>query len=318
MHRVSGSLILATAATLVAAAAHAQGEPPAPELQSAGPDQEPNFQVDSSLSGTRYAISPRPGGLSTSGNQETLSMEIIAFGAPLHDDDSPYSLQAFMQREDTFTLSVRGGRFDTANPYGGVDRTEWFTGVGGGFSAYLKPWFVLFGSASYGYFELHDVDAAQSGHTFAGDVGVGFRVRNTRLALSGGAQGDRMSGAFGPWRRSLTLSAFTVIRRRVVLSAAGTLVDGGEEGSFEVEVFPTKSAGLFVSGFAGRSQPYVTPTLVTRYAGTAGFAGWFDANTALVGEYELTYETDSATAPSTTGYNQLSHTVVLEAYFRFP
>ena len=117
--------LLATAATLVAAAAHAQGEPTAAEFQSAGPGQEPNFQVNSSLSGTRYSLSNGPGLPSASGNQETLSMEMIAFGAPLHDDDSPYSLQAFMQRENTFTLSVSGGRFDTANPYGGVDRITW-------------------------------------------------------------------------------------------------------------------------------------------------------------------------------------------------
>ena len=317
MHRVGGAL-LATAATLVAAAAHAQGEPPAAELQNAGPDQEPNFQVNSSLSGTRYSLSNSPGVPGTSGNQETLSMEMIVFGAPLHDDDSPYSLQAFMQRENTVTLSVRGGRFDTANPYGGADRTEWFTGVGGAFDAYLKPWFALFGGASYEYFDLHDVDTAQTGHSFAGDVGVGFRARNTRLDLSAGAQGDRTSGAFGPWRRSLTLSAFTVIKRRVALTATGTLVQGGEEGSFEVEVFPNKSAGVFLSGFAGRFEPYTTPTFATRYAGTAGFAGWFDANTALVGEYELTYEMDPATPPSTNGYNELSHTVVLEAYLRFP
>jgi hypothetical protein len=317
VNRIGGRL-LATAATLVAAAAHAQDAPPAAELQSAGPDQEPNFQVNSTLSGTRYALSYSPGGPDTSGNREALSMEMIAFGAPLHDDDSPYSLQAFMQRENRFTLSVNGGRLDTANPYGGVDRTEWFTGVGGAFDAYLKPWFAVFGGASYEYFDLHDVNAAQTIHSFGADVGVGFRVRNTRLDLSAAEQGDRTSGAFGAWRGSLTLSAFTVIKRRVALNAVGTLVKAGESGSFEVEVFPTKSAGVFVSGFAGRFQPYVTPTVVTRYAGTAGFAGWFDANTALVGTYELTYETDPATPPSTTGYNDLSHTFALEARLRFP
>ena len=317
MHRVAGGL-LATAAALIVAAAHAQDAPPAAELQSPVPEQEPNFQVNSSLSGTRYSLSYSPGGPSTSGNQEALSMEIIAFGAPLHDDDSPYSLQAFMQREDTFTLTVRGGRFDTANPYGGVDRTEWSTGVGGAFDAHLKPWFVVFGGASYGYFDLHDVNVAQTGDSYAGDVGFSFRIRNTRLDLSGGVQGERTSGVSGPWRPDLTLSAFTVIKRRVALSAAGTLLQGGELGSFEVEVFPTKSAGVFMSGFAGRFEPYVTPTLVTRYAGTAGFSGWFDANTAVVGQYQLTYETDPATPPSTTSYNELSHTFVLEGYVRFP
>ena len=73
-----------------------------------------------------------------------------------------------------------------------------------------------------------------------------------------------------------------------------------------------------MSGFAGRFEPYVTPTLATRYAGTAGFVGWFDSSTALVVEYELTYEMDPATPPSTNGWDELSHTVVLEAYLRFP
>ena len=126
--------------------------------------------------------------------------------------------------------------------------------MGGAFYAYLKPWFAVFGGASYEYFNLHDVDVAQTGHGFAADVGVGFRVRNTRLDLSVTEQGDRTSGAFGPWRRNLTLSALTVIRRRVALTAVGTLVQGGEEGSFEVEVFPTKSTGVFVSGFAGPTR----------------------------------------------------------------
>ncbi len=317
MHRVGGGLLIA-AATLVVAAAHAQDEPPTAEPQNVAPDQDPNFQVNSSLSGGRYSLSYGPGGPSTSGDQATLSMGMIVFGAPLHDDDSPYSVQAFMQRENTVTLSVGVGRFDTANPYGGVDRTEWSTGVGGAFDEYLKPWFVVFGGASYGYFQLHDVNVAQTGHTFSGDVGVGFRIRNTRLDLSAGAQGERTSGVSGPWRRSLAVSAFTVIKRRVALSAGGALVQGGEEGSFEVEVFPTKSAGVFVSGFAGQFEPYVTPTLVTRYGGTAGFVGWFDANTALVGEYELTYETDLPTPPSASGYDELSHTFVLQAHFRFP
>ena len=93
---------------LVAAAAHAQDEPVVAELQNVGPDQDPNFQVNSSLSGTQYSLSNIPGVPDTSGDRATLSMELIAFGAPLHDDDSPYSLQAFMQRENTVTVSVTG------------------------------------------------------------------------------------------------------------------------------------------------------------------------------------------------------------------
>jgi len=310
--------LLAGVATLIARTAHGQADPPAAEAPGVVADQDPNFQVDSSLSGRWYSLSNTPGVPNTSGHQEQLSMELIAFATPLRDDDSPYSLQPFMQREETFTLSLSGGRFDTANPYGSVDRTEWFTAVDGAFDAYLAPWFAVFAGASYGYFDLHDVDLAQTGHSFSGDVGVGFRLRDTRLGLSVAEQGDRIAGAFGPWRRNVTLSAFTVIRRRVALTGTGTLVQGGQEGSFEVEVFPTKYAGLFATAFAGRFEPYVTPDVVTRYSGSAGFADWFDATLALVGQYSLTYERDPATPYVTKGYDDLSHTLVLEAYFRFP
>src|SRR5437868_10506115 len=105
MHRGWGGLLVA-AATLVAHAVHAQDEPPVAEAQNVAPDQEANFQVNSSLSGTRYSLSNTTGGPGTSGDQATLAMELIAFGAPLHDDDSPYGLQPFMQRENRFTLSV--------------------------------------------------------------------------------------------------------------------------------------------------------------------------------------------------------------------
>jgi hypothetical protein len=299
----------------------------ADDVRAVAAEQEPNFEVDGALTGTRYSISQPAGVPGTSGNRETLSMNLTAFETPLHDDDSPYSLQAFTQRKSTFSMSVNSGRFDTANQFGGVDRTEWYAGAGAGFDAYVKRWLAVFASASYDYFDLHDVDLVQTTHAFAADAGVGFRYRDTRVDLSVGEQGDRTLGAFGPWRGSLALSAFTVIRRRVSLTATGTLVQGdqggqggqgGREGFFAAELFPAKTTGVFVSAFAGRFEPYSDPIGVRRYIGSAGVAGWLDATTALVGQYSLTYETDAATPQVTDGYNELSHTFLLEAYFRFP
>jgi hypothetical protein len=306
--------LLAAIAALVVSGAPARAEPPPDDTVALAPNPDPNFQVNTALSGRRYSISDTPEVPNTSGSQETLSMAIVAFGTPLHDDDSPYSLQPFTQRENTISISVDGGHFDTANAFGGVDRTEWYTGVGVGFDTYVKRWLAVFAGASYGYFDLHDVDLAETTHSFSGDVGVGVRHRDTRVDLSVAEQGNRTSG---PWRSSLTLSAFTVIRRRVSLTATGTLVQNGEEGFFDVELFPTKKAGVFASAFAGRFEPYSDPIVVKRYVGAAGFAGWFDATAALVGQYSLTYETDPATPQVTNGYNELSHTFLLEAYFRF-
>jgi hypothetical protein len=307
---------LVAAAALAARGARAQTEPPAAEAETVSADEEPNYELDSALSGTWYSLSYPPGVPPTSGNQETLSLNVIAFQTPLRDDDSPYSLQPFMQRENTFTLSLVAGRFDTANQFGGVDRTEWYSGLGVAVDAYLKRWFAVFARASYEYFELHDVDVSQVIHSFGAEAGVGFRHRETRIDLSVVEGGSRTSGAFGSWRRSLTLSAFTVIKRRLSIAAAGNLLSGGQEGSFQVELFPTKATGVYAGASVGRYEPYSDPIVVTRYGGVAGFTGWLDATTALVGEYSLTSETEPPTQ-ITNGYHQLSHTFSLQVFFRF-
>jgi hypothetical protein len=318
---LAGCAVLAVRGAAARAEVVIEGQevPPAGAVGSTlGPDQDPNFEVDTSLAVSRYAISYPPGVPGTTGTQEGLSMTVVAFATPLHDDDSPYSMQPFLQRESTFSLSIAGGHFDTANPYGGADRTEWYGSLGAQFDAYLKRWFALFGGASYGYSELSDVGVAQTGHSFGANLGAGFRYRDTRLDLWAAEQGDRSAGAFGPWRGSLAMSVYTVIKRRVSLTATGTLVQGGGEGFFQAELHPTKKTGVFASGIAGRFEPYVDPVLVTRYIGRAGFVGWFDATTALVGQYSLTYEKDPATANVTNGYDSLSHALLVEAYFRFP
>lgn len=314
-----GVLALRGAAAEAQVEVEGQDVPPPGAVESTlGPDQDPNFQVDASLSVTRYAITYPLRVPGTSGSQEGASTTLVAFGRPLRDDDAPYSLQRFLQRENTVSFSISGGHFDTANQAGGADRTEWYGGLGASFDAYLKRWFALFGGVSYDYFALSDVGLSQTGHSFTTDLGVGFRYRDTRLDLSAAEAGSRMAGAFGPWRGSLTMSLLTVIKRRGSFTASGSLVHGGGEGSLEGEVHPNKGTGVFASAFAGRFEPYTEPILVSRYIGSAGFVGWFDASTALLGQYSLTYEKDPATPYVTNGSEQLSHAVLIEAYFRFP
>jgi len=177
--------LLAGSAAFVVRGAPARAET-VDDVRAAAADPEPNFEVDGALTGTHYSISQPAGVPGTSGNQETLSMNLTAFATPLHDDDSPYSLQAFTQRESTFSMSIASGHFDTANQFGGVDRTEWYAGAGAGFNAYVKRWLAVFAGASYDYFDLHDVDLAQTVQSFAADAGVGLRYRDTRVDLSVG------------------------------------------------------------------------------------------------------------------------------------
>ncbi len=135
---------------------------------------------------------------------------------------------------------------------------------------------------------------------------------------SGEAEGAaRTAGAFGPWRGSLTLSVFTVIKHRLSLDASGTLLTGGGQGFFEAELFPTKATGMFVSAFAARFDGYPTPTGIKQLRGSGGLTYWFDARSALLAEYTLLHETDPGDPQTANAYHGLSHTLLVEAYFRY-
>jgi hypothetical protein len=273
----------------------------------AEPPVESRYQVNGSLSGGWVSIS-NPSG--TSATQEAMSVELTLFRTLLQDDESPYSLQPFMQRESTLSLSTDIGRFEQALS-GNVYRTWFYATAGAKADAYLKQWFAVFASASYAYSEVGG-DVSQTAHVFSTGVGVGFRYRNTRLDLSVGEEVPRASGAFGPWRGNLTVTAFTVIKHRLSLDASGTLFDGAVQGFLEAGLFPSKGTGVFVSASTSRSD-----IDIRQYGGSVGLVCWFDARSGLLGEYALSYTTSSASTDVASGDHELAHSLLVEAYFRY-
>jgi hypothetical protein len=245
--------------------------------------------------------------------QESLNTQVIGFLAPLHDDGAPYSLQPFLQRESTFAVSLAGGHFDTHNPLGGPDPTDWWASLSAGGDLYLERWLAVFASVGYQYDDLSAGPADQATHLFAADVGLGLRARDTRLDLSYAQAASRRQGAFAPLKRGqVQLAVTSAIARRFEANVIATSVPGGGTGELALEYFAAPWAGIFANALAGKGQLYgASDTSVRRYEGSAGFAGWFDATTALSASYRLLIED---VPPN--GYHQVAHTISLQVIAR--
>jgi hypothetical protein len=268
---------------------------------------ESRYQVNASFSGAWASISNVPGASVT---QEEMSVELIGFRRPLRDDETPFSLQPFMQRESTLSLSVDIGRSQLADQSVYFYPTGFVAITGANVDAYLNQWFAVIASASYAYNELGG-DVSQTVHVFSTGAGVGFRYRNTRLDLSAGEQVSRTSGAFGPRQGNVSLSAVTVIKRRLSLDASGTLFDGGAHGFFEAGLYPSKWTGVIVSASATRSD-----LDARQYTGSVGFSCWFDARSGLLAEYTLIHATAPGTSDLADGISLMAHKLLVQAYFR--
>jgi hypothetical protein len=245
----------------------------------------------------------------------------MGFLAPLRDDGSPYSLQPFLQRMSTLSLTLGGGHFTTHNPLGGTDRTDSDGVLAGEINIYLRRWLAVTAGIAHGYDVLHDAGVDQATHSSSGFAGLGFRVRDTRFDVSYAQAVREVSGSYAPLRRgNLELSASTVVARRLSATVSATSIPGGGEGSISLEYFPTRSLGLFASGLGAKGELYADSTVVTHYVGSAGIADWFDPTVGLVLQYSLTIEDLPAEFVDQLlyGYHEVSHSILLEVYLRFP
>jgi len=277
------------------------------------------WQVNTTVSGRMYSIDQASPSPSTDGMAEGLDLTLIKFVTPLHDDGAPYSLEPFLQRRSRLSFSLDGGHFSTRNPLGSVDRTNWSGGIGGAQDTYVQRWLALTSGEGYHYDALHDVGVHQSSHAFAGSLGLGVRAADTRVDVSYGLLVVDVAGSVKA-RQSLSLSAFTVIARCFSASLSGTVIPSGAEGDISLEYFPTRALGVFAGAFAGRGQLHSDDLLFRRYAGRAGLAAWIDHAFGILGEYALTIENlpTQGFDQSVPGYREVSHTVTLEIYWRFP
>jgi hypothetical protein len=279
-------------------------------------EPDPSWQVNTSLSAGRYSIGSVTPNASTDGLALNLEFRLRRYFAPLRDDAAPYSLQPFLQRASSWSLTLDGGHFSTRNPFGGQDRTDWNGGVSGAVDAYVRRWLILNGGFGYGFSALRDVGVDQSTHTINGFVDVGLRVADTRIDAWYGLTALETAGSFAPARQRFGATAFTAIARRFTLGVSGASIPSGVEGSASLEYYATRELGIFGGTFAGRGKLYSTDAVPTRYAGWVGLAGWIDPTVGVSGQYELTVENFAAQPGGPSDHN-VTHTITLEVFARF-
>jgi hypothetical protein len=294
----------------------ADGEAPSDQPRR---DPDPSWQVQTSLSGSKYSLQNVPPNLSTDGTTQNLDFGLTRYLAPLRDDGAPYSLQPFLQRSSRWSFGLGGGHFSTRNPFGGQDRTDWNGAISGSLDLYVKRWLALNGGFSYGYSALHDVGLDRSTHSFHPFFDVGLRLADTRLDAWYALDALDAGGSFAPLRRRFGATAFTAIARRFTLRAYGSVIPSGIEGSLSLEYFATRELGLFAGMLAGRGKLYSEDVVPTRYSDWLGLAAWIDPALGIGANYELTLEDLAAGAPGqpTVGYHQIAHALTLEVFARF-
>jgi hypothetical protein len=286
--------------------------------QQPAPDPDATWELDTTLSGNRYALSNDAPSQPTDGTTLGLGFGLTRFLAPLRDDGAPYSLQPFLQRTSSWLVSIGGSHFATRNPFGGPDRTDWSGSLSGSLDVYLKRWLAVTVGLGSGYSVLHDVGVDQSTTSFSGSVGLGVRAGDTRVDVSYSRQALDSAGSDSS-RQFFEVSGFTAIARRFTLNPSATLISGGAEGDLSLEYFPTRELGIFGGALAGKGKLYSDDAIPTRYAGWVGVAGWIDPAFGIVGRYQLTFEElpEQAVDGSLLGYQEVTHALTLEVYARF-
>jgi hypothetical protein len=278
-------------------------------------EPDPDWEVDSSLTGRRYTFQDPAPNPSTDGLAFDLDFGLTRYFAPLRDDGAPYSLQPFLQRSSIWSLSLDGGRISTRNPFGGQDRTEWDSGISTSIDAYVRRWLALNGGVGYGNASLRDVGISQTTHSFNAFAEVGLRVADTRIDAWYALTALERSGSFAPLRQRVGASAFTAIARRFSLNASASVIPSGVTASLGLEAFPARELGIFGGTSAARGKLYNVDLVATRYAGWIGVAGWIDPTMGILGQYNLFVEDD----PQASGQSarEVSHAITLEVFARF-
>lgn len=287
--------------------------------RQASPEPEPSWQVNASFSGSRYSLQNAAPTPSTDGTGLDVDFDVRRFFAPLRDDGAPYSLQPFLQRSSSWTLSVDGTHSSTRDPLGGPARTYWAGGISGGLDVYIRRWLIVDAGLGYGRGVLHDEGIDQSNQSFGGHVQMGLRLANTRIDAWYGLTALETAGAFAPLRTRFGASAFSAFAQRVTLSADGTVIPGGASGDVALEYYAKREVGVFAGTFAAKGKLYSNDDVVTRYGGWLGLAVWVDPTLAILAQYQLTLEALPERAVDTTpvGYQEVTHDLLLEAYARF-
>jgi hypothetical protein len=284
-----------------------------------GPLRAFRWQLDAGLLGTLYTIHYLPPDLYVKGNRVNGSLTASRAFEPVVDDSAPRSLQPFLQRASTFSVSLGGSGFVTRAPFGGENRTDAALGVGAGLDVYLARFLAVTGGIGYGYDVLADVGLSHQTHKFSASAGIGLRVADTRFDVSYTFVADDIDGTFAKLRwGSVALSVYAVFARQFIVNLRGNVNQEGGTGSADLGLYLEKDLGLFLGGFGGKVH-YLDDTYAIRYGGDAGVSYWVAPGARFSAYYQLTVN-DMPFQQTTQGvfdYNQVEHGLSLGLLLRF-
>jgi hypothetical protein len=192
---------------------------------------------------------------------------------PLVDDDSPRSLQAFLQRTSFVSLGA-GGLYTELGYSPAAGGGGYSQGYGSGSAStryFFLPYLALVAGATVAY--LHDertpattLPTTRSIWEPSGTIGVDARAGDASLVLNWQLEGASQSstGNVAPaapvfWPR-FSLAGRIVVDRRYDLTAGAAALPDGVAVSAGFAAYPTKDLGLSISGEIEHGRIYVNST----------------------------------------------------------
>jgi hypothetical protein len=211
------------------------------------------------------------------------------------DDDSPLSLQPFLQRLTTLQLFVGGnGRALTQARPGSVENQA----IGKGSiaaDAYVHRNVAV--TASLGVEYSHDSLGALSSDSVSLPVsfGIGVRVGDLRMDLGYSIVVENPDkNASVPFLGDVSLTAHLVVRRKIELILATNATDGGAQARFSFEYFLQRNLGVFASAWGGslrqRDVSHPGGGNLWNVGGNLGLAYWVSRHFGAVVRYAHTHQ----------------------------
>jgi hypothetical protein len=221
---------------------------------------------------------------------------------PLVDDDSPLSIQPFLQRTSVLSLDA-GGQYLGSNysaAANGGSYTQGYAPVSASTRAFVTDSIALLGGVGVDYLHDRRAPAVGIGSTRDiwepwGSIGVDARHGDAGLSLQWQfVDVDQTVGGQRTWRSvfwpRLSLAGRLVLDRRYDVTASATIIPDGVEGRVGFAAYPTKELGLSVFVQVDHGQIFWdSGTHYDRVYGGPAVSYWFSPRTALSLSYSPTW-----------------------------
>ena len=222
------------------------------------------------------------------------SVSISSFLHRLRDDETPLSLQPYLQRAGALTGSFSLSGFSTESP--GFQAPYQGVNLGGKVSldAYPGELFTLWTAASFAYAHAQGADLANTGTEWLlprVELGPGVRIDDTRVTVGYIYAPTITDGSYdGRGWGQLYVRITTVIARRLYLSALGELILSGGRGRLDLAVFPSRVLGVGAAfEYADGALHYDSRAVYRQWESSASLSWWLAWWLALGMEYRFTH-----------------------------